>query len=59
MGIASAVFEVSLAKATALPLEQERRDRARQLQELEELLDWVEFRTFRASPACRRASWPA
>jgi len=42
MGIATAVFEVSLARATALPLEQERRDRARQLQELEELLDSVE-----------------
>jgi len=42
MGIASAVFEVSLAQATALPFEQERLDRARQLQEFEELLDSVE-----------------
>lgn len=42
MGIASAVFEVSLAQATALPFEQERLDRARQLQEFEEILDSVE-----------------
>jgi hypothetical protein len=42
MGIAGAVFEGSLARASALTLEQERRDRARQLQEFEDLLDSVE-----------------
>ena len=42
MGIAGAVFEGSLARASALTLEQERQDRARQLQEFEDLLDSVE-----------------
>jgi hypothetical protein len=47
MGIASAVFEGSLARTSALTLEQERRDRARQLQELEDLLASVESRNLR------------
>ena len=42
MGIAGAIFEGSLAQASALALEQERRDRTRQLQELEDLLESVE-----------------
>jgi hypothetical protein len=42
MGIAGAIFEGSVARASALTLEQERRDRARQLQELDDLLESVE-----------------
>jgi hypothetical protein len=42
MGIAGAIFEGSRAQASALTLEQERRDHARQLQELDDLLESVE-----------------
>lgn len=50
MGIAGAIFEGSLARASALALEQERRDRARQLQELEDLLESVESENLQTQP---------
>jgi len=42
MGIASAIYEGSLARASSLSLEQERRERDRQLQGFEDLLESVE-----------------
>ena len=42
MGIASAVQEGTLARASALSVEQERRERARRLQDFEDLLESVE-----------------
>jgi hypothetical protein len=54
MGIANAIYEGSIARAEALSLEQERRDRLRQLQNFEDLLETVEaqnLRTERGMPA--------
>ena len=42
MSIAAAVYDGTLARASARTLEEERRDRARQLAEFEDLLDSVE-----------------
>jgi hypothetical protein len=42
MGIASAVHEGTLARVSALSLEHERRERARRLQDFEDLLESVE-----------------
>jgi hypothetical protein len=42
MGIASAIYEGSLARATSLSFEHERRESARQLQDFEDLLESVE-----------------
>jgi hypothetical protein len=54
MGIASAIYEGSLARATSLGLEQERRERARQLRRFEDLLESVEaqnIETLRGVPS--------
>ena len=54
MGIAGAIYEGSLARTTALGLEQERRERARQLQDFEDLLESVEaqnIETLRGVPS--------
>ena len=54
MGIANAIYEGSIARAGALSLEQERRDRLRQLRSFEDLLETVEaqnLRTARDMPA--------
>ena len=54
MGIASAIYEGSLARATAVSLEQERRERARQLRDFEDLLESVEaqnLETLRGVPS--------
>src|SRR5579864_2526598 len=42
MSIAGAIYDGALARASARTLEQERRDRARQLADFEDLLDSVE-----------------
>ena len=42
MSIAAAIYDGSLARATALTVEQQRQDRARQLADFEDLLDSVE-----------------
>jgi hypothetical protein len=54
MGIASAIYEGSLARASGVSLEQERRERARQLQDFEDLLESVEaqnLETLRGVPS--------
>lgn len=54
MGIASAIYEGSLARASARALEQERVDRDRQLLDFEDLLESVEaqnLQTQRGVPA--------
>ncbi|HEY6781817.1 MAG TPA: hypothetical protein VI296_01150 [Candidatus Dormibacteraeota bacterium] len=50
MGIANAIYEGSIARAEALSLKQERRDRLRQLQSFEDLLEAVEAQNLRTSP---------
>src|ERR1700730_9826202 len=47
MGIASAIYDGSIARASSLTLEQERRQRERQLQEFEDLLEAVETQNLR------------
>jgi hypothetical protein len=47
MGIASAIYDGSIARASSLTLEQERRRRERQLQEFEDLLEAVEAQNLR------------
>ncbi|MGA8523786.1 MAG: hypothetical protein WB807_12095 [Candidatus Dormiibacterota bacterium] len=49
MGIANAIYEGSLARAVALSHEHERRDRLRQLQSFEDLLEAVEARNLRTA----------
>ena len=54
MGIASAVYEGSLARASARTLDEERLERERRLQDFEDLLDAVEaqnLQTQRGVPA--------
>jgi hypothetical protein len=50
MGIANAIYEGSIARAEALSLKQERRDRLRQLQSFQDLLEAVEAQNLRTSP---------
>ena len=56
MGIASAIYEGSLARATSLSFEHERRESARQLQDFEDLLKSVEAQNIKMQrAACPRA----
>lgn len=48
MSIAAAIYDGSVARSTTLTLEQERRARARQLSDFEDLLDSVESQNLQA-----------
>jgi hypothetical protein len=50
VGIATAIQERSLAQAEARTVEQERQERARQLQDFEDLLDRIEAQNLQMQP---------
>jgi hypothetical protein len=55
MGIATAVFEIRLARATAIPLEQERRAVPASCTSSRSCSTRSNLRTFRPSAACLKA----